>query len=78
MTKQEVEKAISGIRAYVPTMGIRPTGESSAKYGPCDVCGKSCDAIYTLSDLNPNPRKPAAVTYGHAACLEDKQHNGAR
>jgi hypothetical protein len=44
------------------------TGNSSHKFGPCEVCGKPADAVYHLSGLEDGAY--VLSQWGHRECLE--------
>ena len=45
---------------------IKNTGESSAKFGNCEVCGKYCSEVFTYKTKEHN------LLFGHKKCLESQ------
>ena len=44
------------------------SGDSSHKFGPCEICGKHADAIYHLLGLEEGAH--VLSQWGHRECLE--------
>lgn len=56
---------------------MESTGDSSAKYGPCEVCGKHCTEIFHQVEErrygNEWTQAGCNNDFGHADCLKAKR-----
>lgn len=48
---------------------VRALGASSAKYGPCEVCGEHCAEVSYQVPMTRNGAQKRG-TFGHRACLD--------
>lgn len=94
---KQIRANFVSINAYEPVLGnpqpgdyrfrLRSTGYSSARYGPCEVCGKHCTEVFLqaarrffrFDPIPTNPCDPEELegwaerpgAFGHEACLRE-------